>query len=356
MKKLYFTVGPSKLYPNVEKYLLDAIREQIPSLNHRGEKFHSLFEETNNLLKKLLNIPNNYHIFFITSGTEAMELMIKNTVLQKSAHLITGSFGERFYEIAKELGKKPEKIYWDKLSSVSLEKAELLCVTQNDTSTGERIPMGEVYKLKRKYKNLLIAVDCVSSLPYENLNYKYLDGVFVSVQKGFGLPAGLGILILSPKALKKSQELLANKKSIGTYHNFPTLLNYYEKKETPETPNVLGIYLLNRVLKDMHAKGIGKIRQETEKKADFIYHYFQNQDNYSPAINDINLRSITTIVINVKNGSKMLLEYLKLKGLMVGSGYGANKDKQIRIGNFPAHSLQDFKNLVKIINEFNKSI
>ncbi len=355
MKNLYFTVGPSKLYAKVEGYLIDAVKEQIPSLNHRGEKFHTLFAETTSLLKKLLSIPEGYQIFFITSGTEAMELMIRNTVVQKSAHLITGSFGERFYEIAKELNKKPKKIYVESLQKENLQTQELLCVTQNDTSTGESVPMEEIYKLKRKNKNLLIAVDCVSSLPFENLNYKYLDGVFVSVQKGFGLPAGLGILILSPKAIKKSQLLLKNKKSIGTYHNFPTLLSYALKKETPETPNVLGLYLLNKVLKDMHAKGIEKIRKETVEKAEYVYNYFENNSNYSLAIADKNLRSTTTLVINVKNGSRKLLDFCKARGFILGGGYGKNKEKQIRIGNFPAHSLQDFKNLVKIINEFNKS-
>ncbi len=355
MKNLYFTVGPSKLYPKVEEYIRMAIKEQVPSLNHRGEKFHVLFTETVSLLKTLLNIPQDYQIFFITSGTEAMELMIKNTVIQKSTHLITGSFGERFYEIAKELGKKPKKMYWESIKKENLQSSELLCVTQNDTSTGEGISMEEIYKLKRKYKNLLIAVDCVSSLPYEDLNYKYLDGVFVSVQKGFGLPAGLGLLILSPKAIKKSQTLLKNKKSIGTYHNFPTLLSYSLKRETPETPNVLGIYLLNKVLNDMLKKGIRKIREETEEKANLIYNYFEKNNNYSIPVNDKNLRSTTTLVINVKKGSKKLLDFCKSKGIIIGSGYGVNKDKQIRIGNFPAHSLQDFKNLVKIINEFNKS-
>ncbi|MBI3984823.1 MAG: aminotransferase class V-fold PLP-dependent enzyme [Candidatus Levybacteria bacterium] len=360
MKKVFFTVGPSQNYKSVQKHLLKAVNEDVLSISHRGDFFHQLFLENVALLKKLLNIPQDFHVFFISSGTEGMEISINNLVLENSLHLITGAFGEKFFNIAKDLGKKPVKISAefgkgldeDKLKEIDLSKIELLCVTQNDTSSGIVFPMDKIYDLKRKNKNLLIAVDFVSGVPFGDLEYKYLDNVFFSVQKGFGLPAGLGVLVISDKALKKSQKLLDLGKDIGSYHNLPTLYSYSLKSETPETPNVLAIFLLNGVLKDMGKYGIQRLRKETIKKADILYGFLDKSKILSPLVNEKSLRSKTTIVAKIKGNSLDLISFCRKRGIILGSGYGENKQKQVRIGNFPAHTLLQVKTLIKILSEF----
>ena len=69
------------------------------------------------------------------------------------------------------------------------------------------IPAENIHKVAKQYPDKLIAVDAVSSAPYGDLDYRLLDIVFFSVQKLFGLPAGLGILIVSPRAIEKSEQL-----------------------------------------------------------------------------------------------------------------------------------------------------
>jgi len=355
MKKVFFTVGPSQTYPTVQKHLKDGIKNNILSISHRDDLFHEFFFENVSLLKKLLKIPLDYHVFFISSGTEGMELSINNCVMEKSFHLTTGAFGDKFFNIAKDLGKNPDKLSFidnKKLKNLNLSKYELLCVTENDTSTGISFPMDQVYEIKKRNKNLLIAVDSVSSVPFGDLEYEYLDLVFFSVQKGLGLPAGLGIIVVSPKAIDKANKLLKLKKDIGSYHNLPTLLSYAKKGETPETPNVLSIYLLNRVLKDMLIFGVDRIRKETLEKAKIIYEFLENNSSFKPLIKDLHIRSQTTIVATTKKKSKDVVTSLKKRGIFIGSGYGVNKDKHIRIGNFPAHTLEDVKRLITALAEF----
>jgi phosphoserine aminotransferase len=48
-----------------------------------------------------------------------------------------------------------------------------------------------------------------------------------------------------------------------------------------------------------------------------------------------------------EDGLKELLENLKEKGLIVGSGYGENKDNHIRIANFPSHTKENVERLIK---------
>lgn len=358
MKKIFFTPGPSELYPTISFHMKKALADHIPSISHRSDAFHDIFQSTENSLKKLLNIPANYYIFFFPSATEIMERLIQSLVAKHSAHFVNGSFSDLFYKIALGLGKQPYKFETPfgngfDFEQINVPKAsELICITQNETSTGVSIPLQYIYNFKKRYPHKLIALDIVSSVPYPVIDFKLLDAVFFSVQKGFGLPAGLGVLILSPQAISVANYLNGKNGSVGSYHALINCLKYYEKKETPETPNVLGIYLLGKVAKDMRLKGIDKLRSDIKNKAQSLYDFFQHTSFYSPFVSDYNFRSATIIVVDIKNGSIKLREKLKKEGLMVGSGYKEMAGKQIRIANFPAHKVADIRRLIYFLKNY----
>lgn len=354
MKKIYFTVGPSEVYPTLYKHLEKAIKRDIPSLSHRGSEFKELFKNTTTGLKKLLNIPAPFKIFFVSSALEGMERIIQGCCERVSFHIITGSFGKSWVNYASQLGKIAKTYTIEntvtEISDLEIPKeAEIICITQNDTSTGFWFPVSQIVKLKKKYPEKLIAVDIVSSVPYVNIDFKYIDIAFFSVQKGFGLPAGLGVIIVNPKVLQKTQTLLNKKVITGSYHSFKNMAEKAAKFQTPETPNVLNIYLLNYVIKDMLKEGIEKIRKDTDQKADTLYSFFENYTKFKPFIKHPQFRSVTTITIDVKGQSEKIRKKLVKSGYIIGAGYGANKQNHIRIANFPAHKLRAVKKLIKLI-------
>lgn len=348
MKKIFFTVGPSQVYPTLYKHLNQAILDDIPSLSHRGDSFKKLFKETTNNLRRLLNIPADYQIFFVSSALEAMERTIMGCVENYSFHIISGSFGKTWANYAEQLGKEVFRVEFNNINIP--KETELICITQNDTSTGIWIPMEDIYKIKKENPKKLIAIDTVSSTPYVDINYKYIDIMFFSVQKGFGLPAGLGVIIASPKALQKAEKLSKKGISIGSYHSLKNLSEKAKDFQTPETPNVLNIYLLNKVTLDMLKKGVKKIRQETLEKAKTLYSFFENHKEYEPFIKNLQFRSPTSLVFDVKDHSDKLRKSLAKKGFIVGAGYGDNKLNHIRIANFPSHSLKDVRQMLKCIS------
>lgn len=356
MQKIYFTVGPSQVYPTLYKHINTAIKEDIFSLNHRGEEFKKMFTSTTEGLKKLLNIPTSYQIFFVSSALEGMERTIQGCSDKASFHIITGSFGKAWANYANQLGRNVLTYNIDPTQKAGLsnikvpQKAEIICITQNDTSTGYWVPMDEIIKLKKKYPEKLIAIDVVSSVPYVDINFKIVDIAFFSVQKGFGLPAGLGVIIVSPKALEKTEKLLKSKKVIGSYHSFKNLCDKALNLQTPETPNVFNIYLLNSVIKDMLKIGIDKIRQDMDKKAKALYELFENHHLYKPYVTNKEYQSPTTAVFDVKGESEKLRKKLSKKGFIIGAGYGDNKLNHIRIANFPAHTYKDTLQLLKYLS------
>lgn len=352
---IYFTVGPSQIYPTVKRHINEALKTDILSLNHRGAEFKKLYENTTLSLKKLLNIPKEYQVFFVSSALESMERTIQGCCEKCSFHIQTGSFGKSWAAYAQELSKTVITHVAKTGDGADLDRlyvpknAELICVTQNDTSTGVFQPMEGIYELKKKYPEKLVAMDAVSSIPYIDIDYKYIDVTFFSVQKCFGLPPGLAVMIVSPGALAKAQALFRRGANIGSFHSFKNLFEKGKEFQTPETPNILNIYLLNNVIKDMAKVGLKKIRQDIDKKAKVLYEFFDHHKKYSPFIKNAKFRSPTTLVFDVKGESEKLRRKLKRHGFMVGAGYGNNKSEHIRIANFPSHKLKDVREMLKYI-------
>jgi phosphoserine aminotransferase len=357
MEKIYFTPGPAGLYPTTFKHFQKGFQTGIASLSHRSSEFREMFEELTTDLKKFLRVPDDYYVFFTGSGTEAIERTIQNCVEKYSMHFVNGAFSNRFYQSAVELGKKPTLIEAPKgvgfdLQNFSIpQDIELVCFTHNESSTGVMTPVDEIELLAKKYPEKLFALDIVSSAPYGNVHYPLFDVVFFSVQKGFGLPAGMGVMIVSPRAIKKSEELVKKGISIGSYHGFPTLVKSADRHETPETPPVLHMYVLGKVLKDMAKIGIEKIAQDTDQKAKLLYEFLDTNNKFSAFVTDPKFRSPTIIVVDIQKIKGDIKKNLLEKGFIVGSGYGTNKTTQIRISNFPTHTIQDFGRLIKQLKE-----
>lgn len=338
-----FSPGPSQLYPKVPDILQDALDEGVMSMSHRSAWFADLYASTVGGLRELLDIPEDYHVWFMGSATEAMERIIQNTVSVSSHHFVNGAFSDKFAKIARDLGTSPTcaEVAWGQghdLRAASVPaSAELIAVTQNETSTGVAILAEDIAAIHDRYPEKLMAVDVVSAVPYMDLDYSKADCVFFSVQKGFGLPAGLGVMIASPRALARAEELKLSK-SIGSYHSFVELAKNEAKSNTPETPNVLAIYLLNRVVGDMLARGQQAMRDRLKDNAKKLYAAIEAHPRLSPAVAEPKFRSNTVIVADVEGGSAPLIEAVKKQGFSIGAGYKDKKTTQIRIANFPAHT------------------
>lgn len=269
---------------------------------------------------------------------------------------MNGAFSQKFYETALQLNRNatftdvPPGKSFDK--SVDIPPTELIALTHNETSTGVSLSFEVINTIRETNPSALIAVDAVSSLPYPEFDFTKLDSVFFSVQKGFGLPAGLGVWIVNEKCIAKSEQLLSKGVSIGSYHNLPTLVANAKKNQTPETPNVLAIYLLSKVVEDMNRRGIQIIRRETEYKAAILYQALDSHPLINAFVKQPMDRSKTVIVAECGSHTEALAKHLLEKGMMPGDGYGAQKKTQLRFANFPTHSKEQFEFLVDSITEF----
>jgi len=355
---VHFTPGPSELYPNIDQYLQEGFDRDLYSVSHRSGAYKEIHKAAVEGLKQLISLPDNYNIFFLGSATEAWERIIQNVVVNKSFHFVNGSFSKKFYQYAQQSGIEatakevaPSEGF-DSISREAIDSdTELICFTHNETSTGVSTSFEDIYATKERFPDSLIAVDVVSSLPYPEIDFSKIDSAFFSVQKCFGLPAGLGVWLVNDRFIEKAKQKKEAGQLLHPHHNVFQLKKQADAYQTPSTPNVLNIFLLSKVIEAMNNKTSEVIRQETDTKAKMLYDFVANHEDFDFAVANPDHRSQTVVVAKSKKSAAELNEILAPHNLAIGSGYGEFKTSQIRIANFPAHSIEDTQRLIEILSK-----
>lgn len=344
-----FYPGPSRVYDAVPAYVKKAHRKGILSMNHRSPEFEALVKKTVALLKSKLSIPANYTVFFTGSATECWEIIAQSLVRDHSTHIYNGAFGEKWHAYTKKIRPAAEPFVFDaemlpEAGALKFPGSEVICFTQNETSNGTQVPVPMIKATKKNNPKALVAVDATSSMGGVALDFTAADIWFASVQKCFGLPAGLGIMACSPAALRTTKEV--NERN--HYNSLVLMAEMMEKWQTPFTPNVLGIYLLKSVLRD--AKPIRRVEEQLTLRQREWVKFFSASEKFQLLVRNPEARSATVIAVT---GDSRHLERVKAdakrNGFLLGEGYGALKRDTFRIANFPALKKREIRELMKFL-------
>ncbi|MEL6535784.1 MAG: aminotransferase class V-fold PLP-dependent enzyme [Bacteroidota bacterium] len=332
-----FYPGPSQVYEKVPKWVKTAYDEGILGINHRSAKFEHMVADVYRLLQEKLGVPADYTISFVSSSTECWEIIAQSFVLENTFHLFSGTFGEKWCKTTKPLVAEAAGYQFDFQEGLDLdqiiipEDVEVICVTHNETSNGTQIRPSLVAGLREKYPDTLIAIDATSSMAGVALNFELADLWFASVQKCFGLPAGMGILICSPAAAARAEELQRR----NHYNSWLKLKDNAQKHQTHLTPNVLDIYLLQQSMQDR--KPIDKVDEKILSRYQQWSGFISQLPRVDWLVRQEALRSRTVLALT---GESSVLSSLHKKaeaaGFTLGKGYGDWKKSTLRIANFPA--------------------
>lgn len=348
-----FYPGPSRVHDEIPTYVKDGFKEGILSINHRSEEFMNISKKTILLLREKLSIPKNYSVFFTSSATECWEIIAQSAVKDKSYHLYNGAFGQKWFEYTRRLRPAAEGISFalnekpDPKRLGVMEENSMICITQNETSNGTQVSNAIIKSIKKNYPTCFLAIDATSSMAGINLDFKAADIWFASVQKCFGLPAGLGLLICSPRAIQHSETISER----GHYNSITFMSEMMAKWQTPFTPNVLAIYLLMRVLEN--SSTINDVHQKVLDRYEAWINFLSKRKSIAHLIKTKALRSYTVIPVT---GSFEIVEEIKskakLKGLLLGEGYGEWKPTTFRIANFPALKKKEIRTLMTFLERY----
>ena len=333
----YFTVGPSALVPGIEAYVRQAFASGLLSTYHRSEPFRQLLRETFDLLHEKLSVPKDYVVVLTSSATEAWRVVTQSFVKRRVFHAYNGGFGEKWFEHTRmdssvlhaflEFPMEEELV----LSSLPPD-VDVLCLTQNETANGTYLSDGVLRGIRSRFPDVCVVVDVTSSLGALDLPWRAADIWLASVQKGLGLPAGLGLMFVSPRAVGRAQEIGRR----DSYHSFLNLLSHFKQYEPPYTPNTLGIFLLRQMLVDR--ADISVVHAQTCERYGRWQDFFHRSGLESLVGNEaVKSRTVLTIK-GEEDWIRKLHDFMRGRGYVLSQGYAGQEHCVVRVSNFPALS------------------
>lgn len=264
-----FTPGPVKM----SEEILELGSKQCPYFRNSAFSDVSFYCERE--LIKMVNAPDGSKLVFLTaSGTAGMEAAVMNLLTKNDNALVVngGGFGSRFVNICATHGVPHTdfKVKNTNLSDIEnlapKENFSTLIVNAHETSVGHLYDLGAMGAYAKK-NDLLYIVDAISMLVTDHLDMQAsnIDLVIASSQKGLALPPGLTMVILSPRAIDRLQDIAS------LYFNFKDYLKNGERGQTPYTPAVTIMLQLQARLEQINRRGgISQSIAKAKEVADYF--------------------------------------------------------------------------------------
>ena len=202
-----FSSGPCAKRPD---WSLQALTKATVARSHRHKAAKQKLEKIIELTKSILEIPDNYFVGIVPgSDTGAIEMAMWNILGPRPINmLVWDSFGlDWANDIQSQLKLKDvtiSKVDYGLLPDFSKENLQGdIVFNWNGTTAGVCIPNADWINPNR---DGITICDATSAAFAMNLDWSKLDVATFSWQKCLGGEAGHGMLIVSPKAVKRINE------------------------------------------------------------------------------------------------------------------------------------------------------
>ncbi|MEM7598853.1 MAG: aminotransferase class V-fold PLP-dependent enzyme [Pseudomonadota bacterium] len=224
----------------------------VPMEDMRAPDFGDLVSGLLTDMKKAYRLDNGRVFIFPSSGTGAWESAIQNT-LQSGDKVLMSRFGQfslLWVDMAERLGLDvdcvevewgmgvPLEEYAKRLEADKNHEIKAVFATQNETATGVTSDIAGVRKVLDQLDHpAMLFVDGVSSIASIEFEMEKwgVDLAVSGSQKGFMLPAGLGFLGVSDKALE-ANKALSNSGMARCYFSFEDMIKLNDTGYFPYTP------------------------------------------------------------------------------------------------------------------------
>ena len=272
-----FVPGPT----NVPDRILRAMHRAME--DHRSSDFPSLAAPVLQELKKIFKTTSGQAFIFPASGTGAWEAALTNTLSPGDKVLASrfGMFSHLWIDMAQRLGLQVEVLdaewgegapierYAEALAADKNHEIKAVLFTHNETATGVTSDVAGVRKALNDAKHpALLMVDGVSSIA--SIDFRMDEwGVDLAVtgsQKGLMLPAGLGIVCASQKALATYESA----KLPRCFFDFGDMRKTNTTGYFPYTPSLPMLYGLRESLTMLQEEGLDNVFARHHRLADGV--------------------------------------------------------------------------------------
>jgi alanine-glyoxylate transaminase/serine-glyoxylate transaminase/serine-pyruvate transaminase len=265
-RNFLFVPGPTHVPDRVLRAMHVAMED------HRSSDFPELSTLVLGDIRKIFKTTSGQAFLFPSSGTGAWEASLTNTLSPGDRVLAArfGMFSHLWIDMAQRLGLEveildaewgegaPVERYRDALAADKGHRIKALLFTHNETATGVTSDVAGVRRVLNELQHpALLMVDGVSSIA--SIDFRMDEwGVDLAVtgsQKGLMMPAGLGIVCASQKALA----LYDQAKLPRCYFDFGDMRKANATGYFPYTPSIPMLYGLREAIAMLLEEGLEQV-------------------------------------------------------------------------------------------------
>ena len=317
-------------------------------MSHRSPQFTEIIEQTEQLLRELMEIPNNYKVLFIQGGASLQFSMIPLNLLNEGGHALyvnTGSWSKKAFKEAQKVGEvrtiaSSEYKNFTYIPEFDLneinDETKYVHITTNNTIEGTK------YADIPDTKGVPLVADMSSNILSEKIDVSKFGIIYAGAQKNLGI-AGLAIVIIREDLIGKASSSL------------PTMLNYEtyaDSKSLYNTPPTFAIYITKLVLEWIQENGgVSAIEKQNNEKANLLYDFLDQSKFFFSNVNkrDRSLMNIPFLT-NSDELNSLFVKEAKERGLHTLKGHRSVGGMRASIYN--AMPVQGVKDLVNFMQEF----
>ncbi|MBP3041354.1 3-phosphoserine/phosphohydroxythreonine transaminase [Bacillaceae bacterium Marseille-Q3522] len=260
----------------------------VMELSHRSKTYEQIHNNGQALLRKLMNINDDYEVLFLQGGASLQFSMVPMNLLTGNKiayYILTGSWSEKALKEGKKIGKTAVFAsakeggyrtipHYEEITQ--LENAAYLHITSNNTIFGTQ------WKHFPDTHAIPLIADMSSDILSKKIDINQFALIYAGAQKNLG-PSGVTVVIIKKDLLKQEIDSVPTMLQYQTYAASNSLYN---------TPPTFSIYMLSLVLQWVeNYGGIGEIEKINQQKADLLYEMIDNSHGFYRGHAEIDSRS-----------------------------------------------------------------
>ena len=288
MERIFnFSAGPSMLPESVlEKAATEMLNYEqsgmsVMEMSHRSPVYDKIIKDAEALLRKVMEIPENYKVLFLQGGASTQFAAVPLNLMNgssKADYVLSGQFSTKAYKEAQKYGDakavaSSKDANFSFVPNVKREDfradADYVHICLNNTIYGTKYPeipdTGDVP----------LVADLSSCILSEPFDVSKFGVIYAGAQKNMA-PAGLTVVIIR-------EDLLGNART-----ETPTMLDYKimaDNGSMYNTPPCYCIYVAKLVYEwILELGGLSEMKKRNEKKAALLYEYLDGQSYYAAPV------------------------------------------------------------------------
>ena len=350
-----FGAGPSKVRPEQIEALVQAEKSPLGT-SHRQATVKNLFGEIRSGLTEFFSLPDGYEVVFGNGGSTAFWDIATFCLIQEHSQFLSfGEFSAKFASGAKAAPfiQDPDIIKAEPGTAAEFQSkagVDFYATAHNETSTGVAITLE---RPSGADADALLVVDATSAAGALDVDLNEVDVYYFAPQKSFGSDGGLWVAIMSPRAIKRAEDIKASGRYIPPFFDLMTAIENSRLNQTYNTPAIATAITFVEQLKWFNAQGGLKwCVSRTNTSSDILYTWALNHPLATPFVTDESVRSrvIGTIDFADSIDALELAKTLRANGILDIEPYRKLGRNQLRIGMFPAVEPTDVELLTKSID------